>query len=109
MPVSTVARQPRCIEAQHCADLSSANGSNKPLEAWSVHRATRRTPEIIINYFNVDEAMVPRHFNQIVLPTLTFQVRLHLRLRGLAHIDHSLALQEGCGQYLSTHRPAPRP
>ena len=38
--------------------------------------ATRRTPEIIVNYFDVDEAMAPRHFNQIVLPALTLQVRM---------------------------------
>ena len=81
-------------EAQHCADNSGANGSDEPLEARSVHRATRRTPEIIVNDFNVDEAMPARHFNQIVLATLTLQVRLHLRLRGLAHIDNSFALQE---------------
>jgi hypothetical protein len=81
MPVSTVARQPRSIKAYHCADISSANGSDQPLEARSVHRATGRTPEIIVNYFNVDEAMAPRHFNQIVLPALTLQIRLYLRLR----------------------------
>ena len=63
MPVSTVARQPRSIQAQHCADISSADGSDEPLEARSVYRATRRTPEIVVNYINVDEAMPPCHFN----------------------------------------------
>ena len=109
MPVSTVVRQPRSIEAQHCADISSANGSDQPLEARSVHRATRRTPEIIVNYFDVDEAMAARHFHQIILPALTLQVRLHLCLRRLTHIDHSLALQKRRRQYLSAHRRPPRP
>src|SRR4051794_2693375 len=58
---------------------------------------------------NFDEPMPPRHFNQIVLPALTLQVRLHLCLRGLTHIDHGLALQERRGQYLSAHRRSPRP
>src|ERR1044071_4413313 len=83
--------------------------SDEPIEARSAHRATRGTSEIIVNYFNVDEAMPPRHFNQIVLPTLTLQVRLHLCLRGLTHIDYGLALQERRGQYLSAHRRSPRP
>src|ERR1051326_9083903 len=109
MPVSTVARQPRSIQAQHRADISSTDGSDEPIEAGSAHRAARGASKIVVNYFNVDEAMPPRHFNQIVLPTLTLQVRLHLCLRGLTDIDHGLALQERCWQYLSAHRCSPRP
>src|ERR1041385_9177489 len=56
MPVSTVARQPRSIQAQHRADISSTDGSDEPIEAGSAHRAARGASKIVVNYFNVDEA-----------------------------------------------------
>jgi hypothetical protein len=96
MPISTIARKARSIEAQHGTDLSSAKSSNQAVEAGPFCGAARRATKIVVDHFNVGEATLTRNFDKLLLALLALQVRLDLLRRGLTDIDHGFALQNVC-------------
>ncbi|WP_323715931.1 hypothetical protein [Paracoccus aminovorans] len=56
--------------------------------------SARRSAEVVVDDVNVGKSGPARDINQIILPSLAFQVGHHLRLRRLAHIDDGLAREE---------------
>src|SRR5829696_9465745 len=49
MPVASIAREPRGIQAQHGSNLPGAQGSHEPLEAWTGHHAAGGLTQIVID------------------------------------------------------------
>src|SRR5262245_4580517 len=109
MPVAAIAGETRGIETQHGTDLPGAQGGDETIETGPPDGATRRPAEIVVDDLNIGEASPARHLDQLVLPPLALQVRLHLLWRRLAHIDDGLALQQCCGKKRVTrgHRRPP--
>jgi hypothetical protein len=50
MPIPPVARQARCLDAVHRADIAGAHHGNKPLEAGALHRARSRAAQIVVDH-----------------------------------------------------------
>jgi hypothetical protein len=96
VPVAAIAREPRGIEAEHSADLPGAQGGDQAFEAGPFDGATRGATKIVVNHVDVGEPAPTCDFDQLVLPPLTFQVRLDLLRGRLADIHDRLALQNGC-------------
>src|SRR6476620_123886 len=108
MPVASIPCEPGCIQTQHSANFSSAKPSHEPLKARPCYRSTGGTAKIIVDYFDVAKAETPGLADQIVLPSLTFEVHLHLCLGRLPDVDHGLAIEHHCRQKLSIdHRWPP--
>ena len=109
MPVPAVAGQPRCVEAQHSANLARAERGDELLEAGPGDHSARRAAEIVVDHLDRLEATASGNVDQLVLAPPTLGVSLDLGLRRLPHIDHRLALQDRRREDLTArHRPAPR-
>ena len=91
MPVSTVAGQPRRIEAQHCADISGANRSDKPLEAWAVGtpviypQALKAQAGDAAVLFDYDS---PRSLANAIVSLDSADVRARLRRAGMDRLQY---------------------
>jgi len=105
MPVTAIAREPRCVLAQNGANLARTQPGNQAIEARARHGSARGSTEVVVDDLNVGEAGPARDINEIILPPLAFQVGHHLRLRRLAHIHDGLAREE-CrrDQFNAAHR-----
>src|SRR3954447_4987133 len=109
MPVAAVAGEPGGVEAQHGADLPSAQPRYEALKTGTGHRTASGTAEIVVDHFDVAETPLPGDLDEIVLPPLAFEVVVNLCRGGLANINHRLALQHGGRQQISArHCQAPR-
>ena len=89
---TTESGEPRGIEAEHSADLPSAQGSDQAIKAGPFDGAARGAAKIVVNHFDIGKPASPCDFNQIVLAPLAFQAQLNLLLRRLPDIDDGLAL-----------------
>lgn len=101
VPVTAIAREPRCVLAQDGANFARTQPGNQAVEARARHSSARGSTEVIVDDLNVGEAGSARDINQIILPLLALQVGHHLRLRRLAHIDDGLACEERCRDQLN--------
>ena len=108
VPVTPVARQSRRIEAEHCADLASAERRHQPLEARPRNHAAGREAQVIVDHLDGSKAAVPGQLHQLVLAAPAFRVGLDLRLGRLTDVDDRLAVRHGGRQRIRDgHRPAP--
>lgn len=80
MPVPAIARQPRGIKAQHCANLARAQGGDELLEPGPGHHATRGTPELVVDDLDGPEPVAPGDVDQLVLATSALGVEVDLGL-----------------------------
>lgn len=108
MPVTTVARQTRGIEAKHGADLPGTQSCHQTLEARPGHHAARRPAKIVVDDLYTPKPAGPGDLYQLVLPSLALEIDLDLRRRRLPDVDHSLARENGGGKCLNVrHRDLP--
>lgn len=108
MPVASITREPGHVQAQHCANFPGAKPCHQPLKARSGYRSAGRAAEVVVNHLDVTEAQTLRLANQIVLPALTLDIHLDLRLGRLPDIDDRLAVEHGGRQTISiSHRWPP--
>src|SRR5436309_2521952 len=63
---------------------SQATSRSKPGRA---HHAAGGSAQVVVDDFHLGESTAASFLHQIVLASLTLQVGLNLRLRGLAHVD----------------------
>src|SRR6476646_3657562 len=107
MPIATVSREPRRIEAYNGADLAGTQPCDQAVEAGACYRSACRAAEIIIDDFNIDESSLASDIDQIILAP--FAIGHNLGLRRLAHIHDSLPLEDDRRNHLSAgHLQAPR-
>ena len=66
MPVAAVAGEPGGVEAQHGADLSSAQPRYEALKTGTGHRTAGGTAEIIVDHFDIAETPLPGDFDEVV-------------------------------------------
>src|ERR1022692_1943335 len=71
MPVPAVARQPRCLNAEHCADLPIAQRAQQALKAGAACSGSRN-PEIVIDYIDLLPAECACAIDQAILAPLAF-------------------------------------
>src|SRR5450631_2039406 len=83
VPVTPIACQSRGVETQHGADLTGTQPRYQAVEAGPGHHAAGRSAKVIIDDFDLRKSTTAGLLNQVVLPTLTLQVGLYLRLGGL--------------------------
>ena len=108
VPVPPVARQSGRVEAEHCADLASAERRHQPLEARPRDHAAGREAQVIVDHLDGSKAAVPGQLHQLVLAAPAFRVGLDLRLGRLTDVDDRLAVRHGGRQRIRDgHRPAP--
>src|SRR5664279_208675 len=85
MPVPTIARQSRRLNAEHGADLPIAQRTQQSFKTGPAYSASRDS-EIIIDYLYVLPAERACTIDQAILPALTLKVVLHLIRRGLTNV-----------------------
>jgi len=109
MPIASVARAPRGVDAQHGADLSGAQPGDEPVEAGARRRAAGGTAEVVVDHFDVAETPLPGDLDQLVLSPPAFAIGVNLRLSGLPDVDHRFAFENRGRQQISArHRYSPR-
>lgn len=109
VPVATISREPRRIEAQHGTHLARAQRRDQAIKAGPRHGSARGSSEIIIDDLNVGKTVVTGNIYEVILPPLALEIGHDLGLCGLPHIDDGLALQQLRRNQISTgHRRAPR-
>src|SRR5687767_2518191 len=57
MPVASVTRESRSVQAQHGSDFAGANLSDQPFESGSHHTATGGAPKIIVDDLDAAKSM----------------------------------------------------
>ena len=55
MPITSIARESRGVETEHCANLSGAQGGDQAIEAGSFDSAARGATKIVVNYVDIGE------------------------------------------------------
>jgi hypothetical protein len=109
MPVSSISRQPRSVEAQDGADFARAQPRDQSIESRSGNRAARGAAEVVVDNFDLLEPPTTGDVHEFVLPPLALEIGLDLGLGRLPHVDHGLAPQDRRGKNFSVrHRHAPR-
>ena len=95
IPVPRAARQARDLDAQNDADMIQTDFGHQPLKAGPTLGARPGTAQILIDQEDLrgGPAQLHRPIHQGVLQPGRLLVALHLLQRGLAHVDHGLALQ----------------
>ncbi len=93
MPVAIIAREPRGLEGEHRTHMLIAHRGHEALEAGTGGAARARAAEVIVDDLHPLPAPRARMLGQGVLPPLTFEVLVHLRHRGLAHVHIRGALE----------------
>jgi hypothetical protein len=93
VPVTPVACQPGCFQAEHGADRAFANASDEITKSRPVHCPAGRATEILVNHAHVAKAVTTRKVGELVLPPLALAVLLHLHPSGLANVDDSAACE----------------
>src|ERR1700689_1364684 len=101
MPIATVSREPRRIEAYNGADLAGAEPCDQAIEAGAGYRSACRAAEIIIDDFTIDESSLATDVPQIILAPFALKVGHNLGLRRLTHIHDSLPLEDDRRNHLS--------
>src|SRR3982751_1278644 len=108
MPVASIARESRGIQAQHSSNVPGAQGRHEPLEAWSDHHAAGGLTQIVIDDLDGVEPPSPRDLDEFVLLPLALPIELDLSGRRLPDIDDGFARQHRGWQEISAvHRHAP--
>ena len=108
VPVASIAREPRGIQAQHGSNVPGAQGSHEPLEARSGHHAAGGLTQIVIDDLDGVEPAPPRDLDEFVLLPLALPIELDLSWCRLPDIDDGFALQHRGWQEISAvHRHAP--
>src|SRR6476661_9683713 len=106
MPVAAITGEPRCLYAEHCAYLSSADLSDQVFKARPFHLTRPGTAQILVDHFDLLEAELPCVIRQAILPALALLVVNHLSGRRLANINDRTPLQMIRG-YFRVHRRSP--
>ena len=90
MPVAAVARQTGGFQRQHSADAALADRGEKLLKARPP-RAGSRSPEVIVDHFDVRRPQLTGPIGQAVLSSLALEIVHDLNGCRLADVDDSLA------------------
>src|SRR4051812_5904764 len=90
VPVASIPREPRGIQAQHGSNVPSAQGSHEPLEAWSGHHAAGGLTQIVIDDLDGVEPPSSCDLDEFVLLALALPIELDLGGRRLPDIDDGL-------------------
>jgi hypothetical protein len=101
VPIAAIAGEPRGIEAKDGTGVASTKPSNQPIKARSCNGSAGRSAHIVVDDFDVHEAVLTSNLDKIILAPLAFQVDHDLGLRRLAHVDHGLALEHAGGKKIS--------
>ncbi len=110
MPVAPVTGQTGDLKAENRANRTGAQERHQPFETGPFGATAGGYAQIIIYDIDLCEPVSARRLNQIILPTLAFQVLHDLGLGGLADIDDRPPLQESgrqSGSMLNAHRSPP--
>ncbi len=107
MPVAPIARQPRCLEAEHGADGTGAELGHQALEARACGEAGARTAEVIVDHGDRHEAGGTGGVRESVLTLLALEIAEYLRHRRLPDVDDGATCQMISGD-LGAHRLPPR-
>src|ERR1017187_3298573 len=105
MPIPTIARQPRCLNAEDGADWPIAQRTQQSFKAGAAC-STSRDPEIVIDYIDVLPAQRACMIDKGVLAPLAFKIVLHLIRRRLTDVHTSPPGQVVSGDLV--HRRPPR-
>src|SRR6266576_686372 len=85
VPLPTIARQPRRLNAEYGAHLSLAQRVQQAFEARAACSVSRNS-EIVINHIDILPAQRARTLHQTILAAFTFQVVFHLIGSGLTDV-----------------------
>src|SRR5207249_3348606 len=78
MPVATVPRQSRSLDANHGADFAAADFSDQALESGALHQAGPRASQVVVDHHDLLKAELARLVGQAILPSLALLVLKHL-------------------------------
>jgi hypothetical protein len=91
LPLATVARKARDFARRHCADLAETHLGYHPLEPATRHQTGGRTPEILVDDFDLTPAHLHQPLLHRILQLLALQVVADLVGRGLTNVHNGLA------------------
>jgi hypothetical protein len=97
MLIAAVSGEPRGIEAQDGSNLVGAQPRNQAVKSRAADHSACRSSEIIVDDPYIDKTPLVSDLDQRALTPLAFQIGHDLGLRRLAHVNDSLALQDGGG------------
>src|SRR6516162_4924120 len=106
MPVASIARQPRCLDAIDGTDVARTHHRHKPLKSGPLSAAGTRAAKIVVNYRHRFKSGGFRGLRQVILPPLAFEIPHHLGHCRLANIDDG-GPAEVIRRDLDTHDPLP--
>jgi len=78
VPVATIARQTRGLDAEHAADFTGAYFAHQSLKSGALDAPVPRAAEIFVDHGNVAEAEFPSATDQAVLSELALLVPKNL-------------------------------
>jgi hypothetical protein len=111
VPVTTVARQPRRLNAKHGADRAAANFSDQALKSGTLYQAGSRASQVIVDHEDVPKAEFACLVDQAVLSSLALLVLKNLLGGGLPKVNDRSSAQSLTREFgihsllLSTSRP----
>ena len=109
VPVPAIAGKPGRIEAKHSTDLAGAQPAYQSFEPRPFHGAAGASTKIIVDHFHIAEPPTTSDVDEFILPSLTLEVGLDLRLGRLTNVDHCFALQHRDRQkFTARHHWSPR-
>src|SRR5512145_2965108 len=106
VPVSSVARETRCLHAEHRSSVATADECHEPLKARSLYESGPRTTLVFVDGHHRRKAHLASHVRKVVLAALALSVIDNLPRRGLAHVDNR-APTEVLVSDLGVHLPSP--
>jgi hypothetical protein len=93
MPVPSVARQPRGLDAINGADIAGADHRDQPLEARTLDAPRSGAAEIVVDHLHRREARGACGAGQVVLPALAFEISDDLRHGRLPYVNDRRACE----------------
>src|SRR6266571_6361403 len=104
MPLPTIARQARGLDAEHGTHCARAHRAHQLLESGPLDHPRSRASQILVQDHDLLETQLTSVILQTILPTLTLPMLQHLAGRGLTNVDNRSAFQPFSGQ-LGVHAP----
>ena len=94
VPVSAIACQARCFDAEYGPHLSRADLCHETFKSGSLHFAGPGTSEVLIDDLHLMKSELAGVIGQTVLPALALQIVNDLTGRRLPNINNSTALEQ---------------
>src|ERR1700680_2925701 len=98
MPLPTIARQARGLDAEHGPHCARTHRAHQLLESGPLDHPRSRTSQILVKDHDLLETQLTSVILQSILPTLTLPMMQHLARRGLTNVDNRSACQPFSGQ-----------